>query len=95
MIRIVRPGGTLVLIETLGTGRTTPQPPAPYLEQLYRHLEREGFERRWCRTDYAFESLAEARGLIPLFFGPSMLEALDDRSLVLPECTGIWHRARG
>ncbi len=94
MERLVRPGGVLVLIETLGTGRTTPQPPAPYLERMYRYVEEQGFARSWCRTDYVFASEAEARHLIEFFFGAPMLEHLDLQTLRLPECTGLWHRAR-
>ena len=94
MDRLVRPDGVLLLVETLGTGRTFPRPPAPHLEHLYRYVEQQGFHRSWCRTDYAFESESEARHLVELFFGESMLEHLDPQTLRLPECTGIWHRVR-
>ncbi|MEM9457292.1 MAG: methyltransferase domain-containing protein [Myxococcota bacterium] len=94
MTRLVRPGGMLVLIETLGTGQTTPAPPAPFLDRLYQDLEHQGFARQWCRTDYAFASLPQARRLITFFFGASMVEHLDPQTLILPECTGIWHRTR-
>ena len=89
MRRIVRPGGSIVLIETLGTGVTVPTPPTETLGALYDHLEQaHGFIRSWVRTDYAFADAESARHVVSTFFGDDMLAALD--GTVLPECTGIW-----
>jgi len=93
MDRIVRPGGHLLLIETLGTGHTTPTPPSPTLAALYTYFEQTGFQRHHCRTDYQFETLEEAEALITFFFGAKRLDSLDREALTLPECTGIWHRS--
>src|SRR5690606_23389701 len=90
MKRLLRPGGTAVIIETLGTGETTPRPPKEYLADYYRLLEAQyGFAANWIRTDYRFESAAEAEASITFFFGPQVVERLDRQTLILPECTGI------
>lgn len=94
MLRVLRPGGTAIILETLGTGGETPQPPTENLAAFYRWLERErGFERRWLRTDYRFGSRQEARELLGFFFGEAFAsQAPLSASCVLPECTGIWWR---
>ncbi|MAU09214.1 MAG: SAM-dependent methyltransferase [Anaerolineaceae bacterium] len=92
MRRIVRPGGTLVLLETLGTGNKSPQPPTEGLAELYNWWESEqGFNHRWIRTDYQFESVAEADELTRFFFGDELAdEIVANQMAILPECTGIW-----
>jgi ubiquinone/menaquinone biosynthesis C-methylase UbiE len=94
--RVLRPGGTAVLMETLGTGREDPQPPNSGLAECYAWLESEhGFTRQSIRTDYHFESLHEAEKLTRFFFGDELADEVVRRNwVVLPECTGIWHRAR-
>jgi ubiquinone/menaquinone biosynthesis C-methylase UbiE len=73
MDRILRPGGTAILLETLGTGRETPQPPTPGLAAFYERLQvKHGFSHTWFRTDYRFESLAEAVELTRFFFGEDL-----------------------
>lgn len=89
MSRVVRPGGVLVLIETLGTGATEPRPPTEALAALYDRLEtHHGFTRAWVRTDYEFADEATAHHVVGTFFGEEMLRSLDGTSL--PECTGVW-----
>ncbi len=89
--RILRPGGTLILIETLGTGSKQPQPPTEGLAALYRLWEAQGFQHRWIRTDYQFESLEEADVLTRFFFGDALADRVRrDGLLILPECTGLW-----
>jgi len=95
MRRVVRPGGTLALLETLGTGAEEPMPPNERLAALYRYLEEEGFKREVIRTDYAFESVEEAETLCRFFFGDALADRVRDRQLtILPECTGLWWRQR-
>jgi ubiquinone/menaquinone biosynthesis C-methylase UbiE len=90
MVRVARGGGTLVILETLGTGFESPTPP-PELIPYYEFLEAHGFTSTWIRTDYKFESLAEAESLTRFFFGGEMAEkVLGNNWMVLPECTGIW-----
>lgn len=90
--RVVRSGGCIILLETMGTGCTAPCPPdvlAPYFTLLNRH----GFETEWFRTDYRFTSRQEAERLTAFFFGEAMLAHIDetpDGKAYLPECTGIW-----
>jgi ubiquinone/menaquinone biosynthesis C-methylase UbiE len=96
MERVLRPGGTIVILETLGTGHATPHPP-DNLAAYYAFLERErGFSHAWIRTDYRFESLSEAETLLGFFFGESFVESMAEKLLshdpvVFPECTGIWY----
>ncbi len=94
--RLLRKGGTLILIVTLGTGSRMPEPPGPVLPVFYGLLERQlGFVARWVRTDYRFPSLAEARRLVELFFGSMVdYELKEDRAVIIPECTGIWYSSK-
>ena len=93
MRRVVRPGGTLIILETLGTGYATPHPPEE-LAGYYTFLEAAGFASTWIRTDYRFESPAEAAALTGFFFGETLAERVIAENLViLPECTGIWWRS--
>jgi ubiquinone/menaquinone biosynthesis C-methylase UbiE len=92
MKRVLRRGGTAVIIETLGTGLEEPHPPTDALAAYYALLEQaHGFSRTWIRTDYRFASLPEAEDLTRFFFGDGLADRVDDEELVvLPECTGIW-----
>ena len=91
MRRVVRPDGTLILIETLGTGHEEPEPPAG-LVAYYEYLEANGFQRRSVRTDYLFRDQVEAETLTRFFFGEGVIAEIrqEDQGVVLPECTGIW-----
>jgi len=93
MQRVLAPGGTMVIIETLGTGYPSPNPPEG-LRQYYDILNASGFQSTWIRTDYLFNSLKEARDLTTFFFGKDPLASLTEsqEGVVLPECTGIWWR---
>ncbi len=92
MERILKPGGTAILVETLGTGQRQPQPPSRKLANLYAYWQdRRGFSWRWIRTDYQFASPAEADELTRFFFGDELAkECLSGEKVILPECTGIW-----
>ncbi|MBZ0283052.1 MAG: class I SAM-dependent methyltransferase [Anaerolineae bacterium] len=92
MRRVLRPGGTIVMLETMGTGRETPQPPTPALAEYYAWLEDEhDFSSTSIRTDYRFESLAEAEQLARFFFGDEMAaQVIANKWVILPECTGVW-----
>ena len=90
MRRVLRPGGTIIIIETLGTGYTTPYRPeklAPY----YFLLEARGFSSTWIRTDFRFESVTQAESLIGFFFGTELEHQLvQEHGTTVPECTGLW-----
>lgn len=90
MRRILRPGGNIIILETLGTGHVSPHPP-DNLVDYFAFLDQEGFSSSWIRTDYRFESLREAEEVVRFFFGEEMVgELIIDESITLPECTGIW-----
>ena len=91
MKRVLRPGGTIIILETLGTGHETPTPPDD-MQAYLAFLEKEaGFSSTWIRTDYLFESLEEAKELTTFFFGEGMVEkVISTDPVILPECTGIW-----
>ncbi len=92
MRRVVRPGGTLLILETLGTGFTLPTPPAPHLAEYYAHLEAaHGFARHTIRTDYQFASPAEAEAVLGFFFGADLIQKIRaQRWARIPEWTGVW-----
>ena len=87
MRRVLRPGGTLLLIETLGTGFETPHPPE-HLQEYYQFLASLGFQSNWLRSDYRFPSEEEARRMAGFFFGSELAEKVHDATI--PECTGLW-----
>lgn len=91
------PGGTLLLIETLGTGSDVACPPNAELAAYYRFLESKwGMRRRELRTDYHFESIAAARESIGFFFGAELENRVVERGWrVVPEWTGLWWKTKG
>lgn len=92
MQRILRKEGTIILFESLGTGNETPMR-LKHLETTYQWLDDNGFQNKWIRTDYQFESLNEAADLAGFFFGAEMADLVHERrSVILPECTGVWWR---
>jgi ubiquinone/menaquinone biosynthesis C-methylase UbiE len=92
MKRVLRSGGTIILFESLGTGNETPVR-LEHVESTYRWLDAHGFENKWIRTDYRFESVDEAAELAGFFFGEKMAEQVrESGSVILPECTGVWWR---
>ncbi|MFC4598275.1 class I SAM-dependent methyltransferase [Cohnella hongkongensis] len=89
--RALRPGGAVVLFETMGTGCESPAPPA-LLQPYYRKLTSDyGFSYRWIRTDYEFDDAAQAERLARFFFGDELGDRVAaDRLARLPECAGVW-----
>jgi len=88
--RVLRRDGQIVLLESLGTGNEMPMRLA-HLENFYPWLDEKGFESKWIRTDYWFESLDEAVYLAGFFFGEEMADLVKkERLVILPECTGVW-----
>jgi len=88
--RIVRPGGFILLIETQGTGYSSPHPP-PHLRDYFEYLNRSGFTFTWIRTDYQFANLNEAVSMTDYFFGEDLAKiAAEKEWVILPECTGLW-----
>ena len=92
MRRVLRPGGTAIVIETLGTGHDQPFTPPPELARYYALLTGEHqFEQTWIRTDYQFASVSEGERLVRFFFGDELASVYLARgSAMLAECTGLW-----
>ena len=90
MERVLRKGGMIILFESLGTGNEAPIR-LEHVESTYLWLDDNGFENKWIRTDYQFESVDEAIDLAGFFFGAEMADRIrEDRLVILPECTGVW-----
>ncbi|MFK7991267.1 MAG: class I SAM-dependent methyltransferase [Sandaracinaceae bacterium] len=89
--RVVQPGGTLVVFETLGTGVETPQH-RPALEEFFSWLETEqGLTREVISTDYEFDSADAAAECLGGFFGEDMAARIRAKSWArVPEFTGVW-----
>jgi len=94
MARVVRPGGVLAVLETLGTGRETPQAPDERLAAYYAWLQStHGMTRVSLRTDYRFATAQEASETMGFFFGEAFAASvLAAGRSVVPECTGLWWR---
>ncbi len=90
MKRVLRPNGCIVLIESLGTGNESPIR-LDHLKDYYPWLDESGFQNKWIRTDYKFESIHEAVELSRFFFGEELGENVKKNNwVILPECTGVW-----
>jgi ubiquinone/menaquinone biosynthesis C-methylase UbiE len=88
--RVLRIGGIVILFESLGTGNESPKR-LEHLENFYGWLDEKGFQNKWIRTDYKFESPEVAKEIAGFFFGEEMKERIQREQLtILPECTGIW-----
>lgn len=94
MTRLLRPGGALVVLDTMGTAVDRPAPPSRALADYYAWLEGErGFRRRTLSTDYGFASAEEAVSLCAFFFGPACAARVRAANRArVPEFTGLWHR---
>jgi ubiquinone/menaquinone biosynthesis C-methylase UbiE len=89
-------GGTLIVIETLGTGVDVARPPNAELAAYYGWLERDwGMRREQLPTDYRFETVEAACESIGFFFGPELEARVRERgSCVVPEWTGLWWKKK-
>jgi ubiquinone/menaquinone biosynthesis C-methylase UbiE len=90
MKRVLRPNSYIVLFESLGTGNESPIK-LEHLKDYYPWLDEVGFQNKWIRTDYKFESLEEAEYLSRFFFGDELGDKVKRNNwVILPECTGVW-----
>ncbi|MFL7837790.1 MAG: class I SAM-dependent DNA methyltransferase [Candidatus Promineifilaceae bacterium] len=88
--QLLRQNGIIIILDTQGTGFTTPHPPDD-LRDYFDFLGELGFQSRWIRTDYEFSSVQEAEELTRFFFGEELAnQVVEAGSVILPECTGIW-----
>jgi SAM-dependent methyltransferase len=88
--------GTLIVIETLGTGADVARAPNAELAAYYAWLERDwGMRREQLATDYRFASVEAACESIAFFFGPELETRVRERgSCVVPEWTGLWWKKK-
>jgi ubiquinone/menaquinone biosynthesis C-methylase UbiE len=92
MKRVLRKGGTIILLESLGTGNESPIR-LEHVESTYQWLDANSFENKWIRTDYKFDSIDEATELSRFFFGDELGDrVVQNHWVILPECTGVWWR---
>jgi len=92
MKRVLKPNGHIVLFDSLGTGNEAPTQ-LDHLKNYYSWLAETGFQHKWIRTDYKFESLSEAEYLSRFFFGDELGDKVkENKWQILPECTGVWWR---
>ncbi|AYB43251.1 class I SAM-dependent methyltransferase [Paenibacillus lautus] len=89
--RVLRPGGTILILETMGTGTETPNPP-DFLTGYYAQLEQQyGFSHQWIRTDYVFDTVEEALLNTGFFFGEELTDKIiANQWSTVPECAGVW-----
>jgi len=93
MKRVLRKEGTIILFESLGTGNEEPIR-LEHVESTYQWLDANGFENKWIRTDYKFDSIDEATELSRFFFGEELGGKVEQNQwTILPECTGVWWRS--
>ncbi|HRQ24183.1 MAG TPA: class I SAM-dependent methyltransferase [Anaerolineales bacterium] len=90
MRRVLKPNGLIVLFESLGTGNESPIR-LEHLKGYYPWLDEVGFQSKWIRTDYKFDSIEEAEELSRFFFGDELGDKVRENNwVILPECTGVW-----
>lgn len=94
MHRVVVPGGSIVVLETLSTGAERPAPPTEELAEYYRWLEGTwGFTGEALRTDYVFPDVDAAIQATEFFFGADLAATIRARGWSrLPEWTGMWRK---
>jgi ubiquinone/menaquinone biosynthesis C-methylase UbiE len=93
-VRVLKPSGWMIILETLSTGSLNPAPPNPSLANYYSWLENQwGFSSMVVQTDYQFETLEQAEWYSQFFFGEALAKLVRKNHWVrLPEWTGIWSK---
>jgi ubiquinone/menaquinone biosynthesis C-methylase UbiE len=90
MKRVLKKDSLMILFESLGTGNESPVQ-LDHLKNFYLWLDEAGFQKKWIRTDYQFETLEEAEYLSRFFFGDDLGDKVKQNNwVILPECTGVW-----
>ena len=99
--RVLAPGGTLVILETMGTAVERSQRSGSWLYAHYRAAH--GLQEKVIRTDYSFPSKREALQTLSFFFGRGVAQRAEkllsatvdeDEACIVPECTGMWWRTK-
>jgi ubiquinone/menaquinone biosynthesis C-methylase UbiE len=96
MLRLTKPSGHIIIMETMTTGSLTPAPPTTELAELYDWFTSHwGLSQNIISTDYLFHNLEDAIKSTEFFFGPDMAELIKNNNWVrLPEWTGIWSKTK-
>lgn len=94
LLRIAKPGGQVLIFETLGTCAEEPAQMRPLLAAFYESLKKDfGFEFSWVRTDYLFPDVETAVAKIGFFFGETKAQWVKERdSNRVPECTAVFRK---
>ncbi len=94
MERALKPGGAMIILETMGTAAEKAVPPNAPLAEYYALLENElGFSKQVVATDYDFGSMERAAELTGFFFGDEMTDKVKRNGWSrVPEWTGIWSK---
>jgi ubiquinone/menaquinone biosynthesis C-methylase UbiE len=89
--RVLRPGGDIIIMETLGTGCSEPDPPS-FLKPYFTELEKTyGFARRSVTSSFRFPSACDAERLVRFFFGAELADRTARlQTNIVPSHTGIW-----
>jgi ubiquinone/menaquinone biosynthesis C-methylase UbiE len=92
MKRILRPRGTVILIETMGSLHIWDEVPGE-TAVLYDYFEKElCLKKTIIRTDYKFSNIEEAVDFGTFFFGDEIgADILQIGDPIVPEATAIWH----
>ena len=89
--RVLKPSGTIIIFETMGTGVEEPNPPGfliPYFESLENDF---GMQKRIIQTDFHFDSVEQAEKLCRDFFGDEVGDEINRKlSPIVPSWTGVW-----
>lgn len=91
---LVKPGGTVILIETMGSNSPEPFAPGELLAKFYQALEQDyGYTRTVISTDYQFPTLEDAARIMGFFFGDGMADEINHGGTTrIREFTGIWSK---
>lgn len=94
MHRMIKSGGSLIVLETMTTGSKKPAPPTEELGEYYQWMEKYwGFERQVIQTDYQFTDIDQAVEYTEFFFGAELAALIRENGWArLPEWTGIWSK---
>ncbi|WP_373232201.1 class I SAM-dependent methyltransferase [Cohnella sp.] len=89
--RVLKPGGKIIIFETMGTGVEKPNPPhflLPYFESLERDF---GLQKKVIQTDFHFDTVEQAETLCRDFFGDEVGDDINRKeSPIVPSWTGVW-----
>ena len=87
---VLRTGGTLIVLQSLGTGNAEPRRP-PHMETFYEWLDEKEFSNKSIHTDYRFVTPEMVDELVGFFLGEEARRRIKrENGATLAECTGVW-----